>query len=505
MEFTRNGDVAMFHNGIEMARTALIGSGGFEVNNTVTGAGFERVLTVSDLGGGGGQVDSVGAGTNINVTGTAVDPIVNFEAAGTEFAGAILSWGGSAWDVHQGINVSGFSSSVAVFTDTTTFDNCSVGQFGNTTLLRANQNGTPLQIQADQIQLLDVALGGQVQLQCDTGTGQVLARNTVTGAGLERILTASDLGGGGGTPGGADTQVQFNNAGAFDGDAGLTWNDTNSALTIGGSLFLNETTADADITGKSQLYANASRNLVYRDEGGDGFEIGDGSLVFRDIFNQTHTWTYNSGGNSRLTFTSTNISDTRFPRTLSVTEGGGSGVFSMQYSSNRMVFDTNEACSLRIGPDVNEVELRSGAQFLLQDSSNLDPIIVRNGSGRLIVDCQDSGTDGMRLLGNASIYLEEQAAARADIAGDGQLWVRDDTPNVLVFRDDAGNETVLNRNPTSTTTALEDATNAVNTSALKRAGYQVFNTTTNKPVWATGGGDTDVWVDATGTTEHTPV
>ena len=35
---------------------------------------------------------------------------------------------------------------------------------------------------------------------------------------------------GGGTPGGSTTQVQFNNAGAFDGDANLTWDDTNSQL-----------------------------------------------------------------------------------------------------------------------------------------------------------------------------------------------------------------------------------------------------------------------------------
>ena len=46
-----NGLVSLNHNAVVMARTAVIGSGGFQVNNTVTGAGFERVLTTSDLGG----------------------------------------------------------------------------------------------------------------------------------------------------------------------------------------------------------------------------------------------------------------------------------------------------------------------------------------------------------------------------------------------------------------------------------------------------------------------
>jgi hypothetical protein len=39
---------------------------------------------------------------------------------------------------------------------------------------------------------------------------------------------------GGGTPGGSDTQVQFNDGGSFGGDAGLTFNKTSKALTLGG-------------------------------------------------------------------------------------------------------------------------------------------------------------------------------------------------------------------------------------------------------------------------------
>lgn len=45
--------------------------------------------------------------------------------------------------------------------------------------------------------------------------------------------------GGGGTPGGADTQVQFNDGGAFGGDAGFTYNKTTDALTLAGLLNLS--------------------------------------------------------------------------------------------------------------------------------------------------------------------------------------------------------------------------------------------------------------------------
>ncbi len=57
----------------------------------------------------------------------------------------------------------------------------------------------------------------------------------------------------------------------------------------------------------------------------------------------------------------------------------------------------------------------------------------------------------------------------------------------------------------STTAALEQLINAINTSSDKVAGYMLFNTTTSKPVWAVGPNDNSVWVDATGTTVHTPV
>ncbi|MEM3036128.1 MAG: hypothetical protein QXS18_04910 [Thermoplasmata archaeon] len=38
--------------------------------------------------------------------------------------------------------------------------------------------------------------------------------------------------GGGGTPGGQDTQVQFNDNGSFAGDSEFTWDKTNKKLTV---------------------------------------------------------------------------------------------------------------------------------------------------------------------------------------------------------------------------------------------------------------------------------
>ena len=57
--------------------------------------------------------------------------------------------------------------------------------------------------------------------------------------------------------------------------------------------------------------------------------------------------------------------------------------------------------------------------------------------------------------------------------------------------------------PTAPTTSLVDR-DSIQNRVDKTAGKVVFNTTTNRPVYATGSIDTDPWVDATGATAHTP-
>ncbi len=57
----------------------------------------------------------------------------------------------------------------------------------------------------------------------------------------------------------------------------------------------------------------------------------------------------------------------------------------------------------------------------------------------------------------------------------------------------------------STTSALEDQTDSINTSSDKVLGYAVFNTTTKVVVFASGNADNSVWHYYNGATAHTPV
>jgi hypothetical protein len=55
-------------------------------------------------------------------------------------------------------------------------------------------------------------------------------------------------------------------------------------------------------------------------------------------------------------------------------------------------------------------------------------------------DGSQTPTEVMRLSSEGGVYLTEIAAADSDIAGKGQLWVKNSTPNQLHFTDDAGND-----------------------------------------------------------------
>lgn len=60
--------------------------------------------------------------------------------------------------------------------------------------------------------------------------------------------------GGGGTPGGSDTQVQFNDSGSFGGDAGMTYNKTTNTLSVD----------DIDTPRVKLAYLRSLYNLIYR-------------------------------------------------------------------------------------------------------------------------------------------------------------------------------------------------------------------------------------------------
>lgn len=77
---------------------------------------------------------------------------------------------------------------------------------------------------------ISVADGTPDSLAGYDGTGEF--SGVTVGSGL--TLTGGVLTATGGSPGGSNTQVQFNDSGSFGGDADFTWNKTTNKLTVGG-------------------------------------------------------------------------------------------------------------------------------------------------------------------------------------------------------------------------------------------------------------------------------
>ena len=131
-------------------------------------------------------------------------------------------------------------------------------------------------------------------LASSTGTDATLTLVTSTDAGL-----APASGGGttnflradgtfaappGGSPGGSNTQIQFNDSSAFGGDADLTWNKTTNVMTVTGDVNLSDggtytttlqtitptaarTISFPDATGTVGLVGGSSGNLVVNQSG----------------------------------------------------------------------------------------------------------------------------------------------------------------------------------------------------------------------------------------------
>jgi hypothetical protein len=163
---------------------------------------------------------------------------------------------------------------------------------------------------------------------------------------------------GNGVPGGSNTEVQFNDSGAFGGSADLTWDDTGKVLEIGGDINLDdggtyETTLQVvtptaartisfpDATGTVALVAGSSGQLLYNNAGvnaGASTLTYDGTNVtltgrFISSLNGaasappgTFTGTWFTGGTATTTKPQVLIEPTGTTSTAWSTSGTGFGV-----------------------------------------------------------------------------------------------------------------------------------------------------------------------------------
>lgn len=127
---------------------------------------------------------------------------------------------------------------------------------GNVTLAATSTgltvNGSTVVTSSDSstLSLTGNITGGNINGVGGTFSGNVVFGNIFVG-GYYYANGVVFSGGGGGTPGGANTQIQFNDNGVFGGSAGLTFNKTTNAVATTGTFSATGAVTGAAITGTS--------------------------------------------------------------------------------------------------------------------------------------------------------------------------------------------------------------------------------------------------------------
>ena len=231
-----------------------------------------------------------------------------------------------------------------------------------------------------------------------------------------------DDAGSGGSPGGSNTQIQFNDAGAFGGDADLTWNKTTNVLTNKGDINLddggtytttvqcvtptaNRTISFPDATGTVALVAGSSGQLTYNNAGAQAGATGSvvdssgnvtigglttlaGSPSANNTSGVLINGTWRTGASSNNPQLLLNPSGTTLSTTWS-TSGTGIGVNAPAlFGGNLLDLQVNGTPRLRVSGD--------GA-LSLTSSAAITPLSISHGFNSDIVSITRSAGTGKAL------------------------------------------------------------------------------------------------------------
>jgi hypothetical protein len=162
--------------------------------------------------------------------------------------------------------------------------------------------------------------------------------------------------GGGGTPGGADTQIQFNDDGSFGGSADLTWDDTSDpkVLTVGGDINLDD--GGSFQTTLQLVTPTAARTITFPDATGTvGLVAGStGQIVYN-----------NAGAYEGTSITFSSTTGTRF--TLPFGYGAGAGGTVTQATSKSTGVTLNTRCGT-VTMNAAELAANTAVSFTLTNS-----------------------------------------------------------------------------------------------------------------------------------------
>ena len=227
---------------------------------------------------------------------------------------------------------------------------------------------------------------------------------TITSASNGQVTIAST--GGGGSPGGSDTQVQYNNGGSFGGVADLTFNDSTGDVTVGTS------------TGDAKLFFRDAGNYIYSNADGDFDIINTDGTAANSILIDCNAGGVTIDGHTGVTLVApagaVDIDADSGTLSLDGSAGiniGTGGAVAVDFNANTLDIDALLAVTIDsaggtigIGTDDNDFNISIGTQggrVIALGSSDAGIDIDAGASG---VDI-DSGTGGFDVLTTGELAL----------------------------------------------------------------------------------------------------
>jgi hypothetical protein len=220
-------------------------------------------------------------------------------------------------------------------------------------------------------------------------------------------------------------------ASAVAGDEGIS--------IVNGDGVSGNPTIGLDILGQTNLTTDdvddADELILYHSVAGGTEGVGNYAIT------ATKLKSYMNAGTSATSITELNT-------TLAVSDSGTDGT--LTYTADGTVVFTVTDTDFTTQNGLN-LTIATGGTLTVTDLTNNDVLIagtaglIEDSGGNLTFDgttlaVTGAATVSTDLTVTESVYLIEQAAAGADTATRGQIWVRDDAPNTLMFTDDAGND-----------------------------------------------------------------